>query len=72
MIRPIALGRKNWLFAGSEGGGRHLAILQSFAATCKANKVNFRIWLEHVLLRLGSTPATDIDTLLPHLWQHIL
>lgn len=72
MIRPIALGRKNWLFAGSEGGGRHLAILQSFAATCKVNKVNFRTWLEDVLLRLGSTPATDIDTLLPHLWQPIL
>jgi transposase len=69
MIRPIALGRKNWLFAGSEGGGQHLAILQSFAATCKANQVNFRAWLEDVLLRLSTTPAADIDTLLPHLWQ---
>ena len=71
MIRPIALGRKNWLFAGSEGGGKHLAILQSFAATCKANKVNFRTWLEDILLRLGTTPAADIDTLLPHLWQPV-
>jgi len=71
MIRPIALGRKNWLFAGSEGGGKHLAVLQSFAATCKANHVNFRCWLEDVLLRLGTTPAANIDTLLPHLWQPI-
>ena len=68
-IRPIVLGRKNWLFAGSEEGGRHLAILQSFAATCKANNVNFRAWLEDVLTRLNTTPATQIDTLLPHLWH---
>ena len=69
MIRPIALGRKNWLFAGSEGGGRHLAIRQSFAATCKANQVNFRVWLEDVLRRLSTTSAADIDSLLPHLWH---
>ena len=68
-IRPIALGRKNWLFAGSEGGGQNLAVMESFAASCKANNVNFRVWLEDVLVRLSSTPASAIDTLLPHLWR---
>jgi len=70
-IRPIALGRKNWLFAGSEGGGQHLAILHSFAATCHAHNVNFSSWLEDVLAKLNSTPAAEIDSLLPHLWQPV-
>jgi len=69
VIRPIALGRKNWLFAGSEPGGQHLAIMQSMAATCKANSVNFRAWMEDVLVRISTTPAAEIDSLLPHLWK---
>ena len=66
VIRPIALGRKNWLFAGSEAGGKHLAILASFAATCHKNSVNFRRWLESILVKLGETPTDQIDALLPH------
>jgi transposase len=69
VIRPLAIGRKNWLFAGNEAGGKHLAILASFSATCKKNNVNFRVWLEDILLKLGSTPSTKIDSLLPHLWN---
>ncbi len=69
VIRPIALGRKNWLFAGSEPGGQHLAIMQSMAATCKANNINFRAWMEDVLVRISTTPAAEIDSLLPHLWK---
>jgi transposase len=68
-IRPIAIGRKNWLFAGSESGGQNLAILYSFAATCKANQVNFRLWLQDVISQISSTPASMIDNLLPHNWQ---
>lgn len=68
-IRPIAVGRKNWLFAGNESGGMHLAIMQSMAATCKANNVNFRAWMEDVLVKISDTPATEIDSLLPHLWK---
>ena len=68
-IRPIALGRKNWLFAGSEPGGQHLAVMQSMAATCKANNINFRAWMEDVLIRISTTTAAEIDTLLPHLWK---
>lgn len=68
-IRPIAVGRKNWLFAGNESGGQNLAIMQSMASTCKVNNVNFRAWLEDVLVKISSTPATEIDSLLPHLWK---
>lgn len=70
VIRPIALGRKNWLFAGSEIGGKHFAILASFAATCHKNNVNFRHWLEDVLKRFNTTPADQIGSLLPHLWRN--
>ena len=61
--RGIAIIRKNCLFAGSEAGGQRLAIL--FAATCKENGVYFRKWLEDVLPRLNSTPAGQIDLLIP-------
>lgn len=67
--RGVAILRKNCLFAGSETGGQNLAILYSFAATCKANGIPFRKWLEDVLPRLSSTPAGKIDSLLPHLWR---
>ena len=63
--RGIAIIRKNCLFAGSEAGGQRLAILYSFAATCKENGVYFRKWLEDVLPRLNSTPAGQIDSLIP-------
>jgi hypothetical protein len=65
----VALVRKNCLFAGSEKGGQRLAILYSFAATCKANNICFRKWLEDVLPRLSSTPANLIDSLLPTNWK---
>ena len=51
--RGVAILRKNCLCAGSETGGQNLAILYSFAATCKANGIPFRKWLEDVLLRLS-------------------
>ena len=63
--RGIAIIRKNCLFAGNEAGGQRLAILYSFAATCKANGICFRKWLEDVLPRLNSTPSGQIDSLIP-------
>ena len=67
--RGIAIIRKNCLFAGSEAGGQRLAILYSFAATCKANGICFRTWLEEVLPRLTTTPAGLIDSLIPEAKQ---
>ena len=61
--------RKNCLFAGSETGGQRLAILYSFAATCKANNICFRHWLENIMPKLATTPVCQIDSLLPLFWK---
>ena len=61
--------RKNCLFAGNEAGGQRLAILYSFAATCKANGICFRKWLEDVFTRLTTTTAGQIDSLIPGVMQ---
>lgn len=68
-IRPIALGRKNWLFAGSDTAGRRAAAIMSLLATAKANGHDPHAWLSDVLERLPTTRASEIDTLLPHSWS---
>ncbi len=68
-IRPIALGRKNWLFAGSETAGKRAAAIMSLLATAKANGHEPLAWLTDVLTRLPTTLDRDIDTLLPHRWK---
>lgn len=68
-IRPIALGRKNWLFAGSETAGQRAATIMSLLATAKANGNDPHAWLTDVLTRLPTTKDRDIETLLPHRWQ---
>ena len=67
-LRIIALGRKNFLFVGSEEAGRNLAVLQTVISTCVANDVNPEAYLKDVLMRVGSTKSRDIDTLLPANW----
>lgn len=64
-IRPIAIGRKNWLFAGSETAGKRAAAIMSLLATAKANGIEPQAWLTDVLTRLPTTLDRDIDTLLP-------
>ena len=70
-IRPIALGRKNSLFAGSDGGARHWAIVASLVATAKLNGVEPLAWLTDVLERMvsGRTKARELERLLPWYWQ---
>jgi transposase len=70
-IRPIALGRKNALFAGSDGGARHWAIVASLVATAKLNGVEPLAWLTDVLERMvsGRTKAHELERLLPWAWQ---
>ena len=63
MNRPEPTTGRDMLSCSS--GGQRLAILYSFAATCKANGICFRKWLEDVLPRLNSTPAGQIDSLIP-------
>lgn len=64
-IRPIALGRKNWLFAGSEQAGRRAAAIMSLLATAKTNGLDPHAWLTDTLTRLPTTLNRDIDSLLP-------
>jgi transposase len=70
-LRPIALGRKNALFAGSDGGARHWAIVASLVATAKLNGVEPQAWLTDVLERMvaGRTKAHELARLLPWAWQ---
>ena len=70
-IRPIALGRKNALFAGSDGGARHWAVMASLVATAKLNGVEPLAWLTDVLERVvsGRTMAHELERLLPWAWQ---
>lgn len=64
-IRPIALGKKNWLFAGSERAGRRAAALQSLLATAKLNELDPASWLKDTLEKLPTWPNSRIDELLP-------
>jgi len=64
-VKPFAIGRKNWLFFGSDDGGRRLAILSSFTETCRQFGVNPWTWLKETLIRLPTTPADQLRTLLP-------
>jgi transposase len=64
-IRPIALGKKNWLFAGSERAGRRAAAIQSLFATAKLNGIEPAAWLKDTLEKLPTWPNSHIDELLP-------
>jgi len=64
-IRPNALGRKNYLFAGSHEGAKRAAIFYSFFGTCKKNNVNPYLWLKKVLEVIPEYPANRIADLLP-------
>jgi transposase len=64
-VKPFAIGRKNWLFFGSDDGGRRLAILSSFMATCLQFGINPWIWMKDTLTQLPTTPADQLTRLLP-------
>jgi len=68
-LRAIALGRKAWLFCGSDRGGQRAAILYSLITTAKMNGVDPQAWLADVLGRLPAYPAHRIDELLPWNWS---
>jgi transposase len=68
-VRRIALGRKNWLFCGSDQGGRTAAILFSLIATCQRHEVNAFDYLCDVLTRIAATPISRLPELLPDRWK---
>lgn len=64
-IRPLALGRKNYLFAGSHDAAKNIAMFYSFFATCKKNEINPQKWLCYVLKNINDTKITALHKLLP-------
>jgi transposase len=68
-LRRVAVGRKNWLFAGSDAGGRTAAVLYSLVATCREHGIDPFVYLRDVLLRIVTHPASRLDELLPDRWR---
>jgi len=67
-MRPIAVGRKNWLFFGSDRGGRTAAILSSIAQSAKRHNLNVYTYLRDVITRISDHPANQLHELLPNKW----
>src|SRR5580658_7002410 len=67
-IRGIAVGRRNWIFFGSDQGGKTAAVLRSFVASCQRAAVEPFAWFKDVLSRIASHPINRIAELLPHNW----
>ncbi len=67
-MRPIALGRKNYLFMGSQGGGKSAAIAYTLIETAKLNAAGLQAWLTDTLGRIADHKITRIDELLP--WRY--
>ncbi|ALG89985.1 MULTISPECIES: IS66 family transposase [Actibacterium] len=68
-LRGVALGRKSWLFAGSERGGDRAAFMYSLIVTAKMNDIDPQAWLADVLARLPDMTASQVPTLLPWNWK---
>jgi hypothetical protein len=70
-MRPVALGRKNALFAGADSGGHHWAIIATLIQTAKLNNIDPLAWLTDVLERIvsGQTKRNQLHTLLPWNWK---
>ena len=69
-LRGIALGRKAWLFAGSDRGGERAAFMYRLSRTAKLNDVDPQAWLADVLARIADTPQNRLPELLPWNWRH--
>ncbi|NOT36668.1 MAG: transposase [Saprospiraceae bacterium] len=70
-IRPLALGRKNYLFAGSQESAQRVAMIYSSFAICKLHKVNPYEWLHDILLKIKDHPINRIAELLPQNWMPV-
>jgi transposase len=67
-LRGIAVGRHNWMFVGSDRGGKTMAILRSFVGSCELAKVDPFAWFKDVLSRVANHSIQKLDELLPHRW----
>ena len=69
-LRCVALGRKSWLFCGSDRGGQRAAVMYSLIGTAKLNGVDPQAWLADILARIAGHPTSRLHELLPWNWQH--
>lgn len=69
-LRGVALGRKAWLFAGSDRGGRRAAAMYSLIVTAKMNRIDPQAWLADALARIADHPVNRIDELPPWNWAN--
>ena len=69
-IRPLALGRKNWLFVGSPQAGRRAAVLMTLIESAKLCEVDPWAYLKDVLTKLPTWPNSRLGELLPHNWAN--
>ena len=68
-LRPLCLGRRSWLFAGSDRGGERAAMMYTLIGTARLNDVDPQAWLADVLGRIADTPQTRLEELLPWNWD---
>jgi transposase len=68
-LRCVPLGRKSWLFCGSDRGGQRAAIAYSLIQTCRLNDVDPQAWLADILARIADHPVSRLDELLPWNWR---
>ncbi|MEJ2130856.1 MAG: IS66 family transposase [Gammaproteobacteria bacterium] len=68
-LRPIPMGRKNWLFCWTEVGAKYVGVLQSLLSTCRLHQIHPYDYLVDVLQRIDSHPAKDVRRLTPRLWK---
>jgi hypothetical protein len=64
-IRPLAIGRKNYLFAGNHEAAENMAMFYSFFGTCKKNDIDPQKWLTHVINHINDTKSSQLKNLLP-------
>jgi transposase len=70
-MRPLALGRKNWLHLGSAEAGPKVAAIASIVETCRRLDINLRVYLKDVLPKLGDWPANRVGQLTPTAWKAV-
>ena len=70
-LRGIALGRRAWLFCGSDRGGQRAAAIYSLIMTAKMNDIDPQAWLADVLARINDLPQTKLHELLPWEWKRL-
>jgi hypothetical protein len=69
-LKRVALGRKNWLFAGNDAAAENAARLWSLIASCERHHIDPQRYLTSVLAQIGTTPSEELDHFLPDVWKH--